>query len=1069
MNKFFVFLLCCLIGQNCLAKPISRQSALQYAKSYLQQKSRVLSTKKHDVDLSLAYECRPKSTRSVSGEDPLYYVFNQGKADGFIVISGDDRMKPVLGCVDAGDFSDRENHPGMKWWLIEVEQTMSEVMSVPDDGLFSSRTTTDHNFPSKVLPLVSTKWGQSEPYNLRCPVDSYYGEHTLSGCVAVAMAQILNKWKSPLHPQGFVDYISENTYHITENLSDFTFDWDNMLDEYDRYSTTAEKKAVADLMYACGIAVKMDYSCDGSGATVFATDLENNFGIDYGCNRVYRTYFTTEEWDNLMKGELSSGRPVIYMAYSSTSGHAFVCDGYNESGLFHINWGWEGSCDGYFELSALNSRAESAGAPTDGVGCYNFKQELVYGIQPNNISLVNVPEVKQVYYNDIDINNGIYDKSRKIRMDIDVVESDDNCFDGSVAFQLFDENGNACKPSVIFDEKNLYIKLDGYKNYLRFFLNLSNVANGKYYLKPVFKPVGDTNYKLMRPRYGINSKQIVPIEVTSDKVKVLDDSAAYASDIHVVGDVEFVDGKAYSGFSNGLKIKLHNNGVMYNSPIIVARNVNGDLYKLAENNYVIEEGGDVMMSVSIDAPQNATSDHLEIYALDNSQVRFTDYFDSYKCVGKVEYQLVKPVPGTPKLVIDNYKINRSRTYFGENMKVDFTLRNQGGFYNDDLFLVVFRSEGGYGYVAYEHNLKLDGNDKVSMSVDLDLGDLDEHDYYVLPYFRQNGRNVKIPGYEKLYFTLNTLPQNGDFVRIKTSHKNVSDLAYLSSKEDTNGFSKLQLLPFTEYKNEASGIFYIDNNQLLAYGSGNYVVNHDGNIGFNGIVDKAARFEFSNASSTETGAFNIGSDSGKRYLKVEGHEVNLAGNVNDVRCNFNVESVDALPVKIGSVKYASLFAPVALQIPKDVQAYVGLRNGKHLSLIEVENVIPANTPVILIGEPGTYDFEITENPLTTYQNSLKGSIASMPVPEDGVYTLQYLNNEIGLFKFNGSYLHGFKVYLPSKDAAGVQSLSFEMGGFTGIEENRADDVEIFYDLNGRRVYYPSHGVYITNKGKKVYIE
>jgi hypothetical protein len=157
-----------------------------------------------------------------------------------------------------------------------------------------------------------------------------------------------------------------------------------MSNTYSSSSTSASKKAVAELMYHCGVGVEMDYTDDGSSAGDIsaATALKTYFGYDAGITYLSRNYYSYTEWIDLIKTELKDNRPIYYSGNSDDEyGHAFVCDGYDANGLFHFNWGWGGMSDGYFEVSALNPGHTGIGGNADG---YNQSQVMLIGIQPDN-------------------------------------------------------------------------------------------------------------------------------------------------------------------------------------------------------------------------------------------------------------------------------------------------------------------------------------------------------------------------------------------------------------------------------------------------------------------------------------------------------------------------------------------------------------------------------------------------------------------------------------------------------------------------------------------------------------
>jgi hypothetical protein len=246
-----------------------------------------------------------------------------------------------------------------------------------------------------VSPLLGDiKWNQGSPYNLQCPtVPTGYGisnegEQSVTGCVATAMAQIMKYHEWPVQGNLSHSYIPsgwKNKGYTAPALSaDFaqtTYNWANMTPTYNASSTQAQQDAVATLMYHCGVSVDMNYNVEsGAVSAAVLIALRTYFDYDLGMNYVLRDFYSASEWKDLLKTELNVGRPVFYHGNSSGGGHAFVCDGYDSNDLFHMNWGWGGSSNGYFELSALNPSTLGIGG---GSGGYNNGQGMLTGIRPN--------------------------------------------------------------------------------------------------------------------------------------------------------------------------------------------------------------------------------------------------------------------------------------------------------------------------------------------------------------------------------------------------------------------------------------------------------------------------------------------------------------------------------------------------------------------------------------------------------------------------------------------------------------------------------------------------------------
>ena len=329
------------------------------------------------------------------------YAFNLD-GGGFVIASGDSRALPVLGYSATGSIDWDRMPDNMRAWLKSYDQAMATLGNTKEftDGV--SRHGQKTRAPREAIgPLLKTLWDQLEPYwNDVPPYDGanpdWKGQPSLTGCVATAMAMVMNyhQWPKdacteiPAYDLTTAHENVEKVWHI-DALPSTTFDWDNMLDNYVTpegiIGTPEQQKAVAKLMRYCGQGVKMAYSPQVSLAydQDVAEALVKYFGYQNTVQVSQRIYYSIDGWEDLIYSELANGRPVMYGGSSENDGHAFVCDGYDGNGLFHINWGWGGDSDAYFSLSVLNPyNNTSAGASSDGIG-YSIDQDAIVGMQPD--------------------------------------------------------------------------------------------------------------------------------------------------------------------------------------------------------------------------------------------------------------------------------------------------------------------------------------------------------------------------------------------------------------------------------------------------------------------------------------------------------------------------------------------------------------------------------------------------------------------------------------------------------------------------------------------------------------
>lgn len=298
-------------------------------------------------------------------------IFGTDKA--FVVVSSDTEFAPVLG-YSYSSFDSSKMPANFQWWLACITASMKQ-------GYVSSYTpstrATDGSY------LCKAQWGQESPYNLYCP--EIGGNTGYTGCVATAMAQIMYYYKYPASGSGNnCTYTVVNSRGRTKSYTQSfanPYDWENMKDTYTSWSTNGQ--AVATLMFDAGCAVHMQYASDGSGAYTndAATAFVKNFGYDpLSVNYLTRLYYSDEEWMRIIDKEISNGRPILYSGSDTTAGgHAFVIDGIDGNGYVHVNWGWDGAANGFYDIADLEPKAEILSSSTD--YHFNLDQDMVIGLK----------------------------------------------------------------------------------------------------------------------------------------------------------------------------------------------------------------------------------------------------------------------------------------------------------------------------------------------------------------------------------------------------------------------------------------------------------------------------------------------------------------------------------------------------------------------------------------------------------------------------------------------------------------------------------------------------------------
>lgn len=426
---------------------------------------------------------KQQSTTSSRG----YYVFPHDGNCGYTIVSGDDRMPEIVGYSTTDTYSEENMPDGMKH-LMQAYEAMATALANGDakaerclaekEALAADST---YRQPRVAPLLADVAWGQSEPYNNLCPM--YDGQRrTVTGCVATAMAQLMMYYQYPQTLKSDIPAYQTKSYQLDmpSVSAGERYDWDNMLPQYSGSAyTAAQANAVAKLMYHCGLSAKADYG-PSTGAWCRPNVLVKYWGYDPDVIRpLYRERFSLREWTAILDAELQASRPVYYTGCSTTSAsHAFLCDGTDGDGLYHINWGWSGWSNGYFDITILNSDysgTESATAPADG---YNYSCSMIVGIMPDNgvadAPLIETPLLKALENERVGcelLTTERADANGSFRLSIaaEFLNGEESAFDGYAGVGLKDENG-------------IYLPLNTSKIYLE-----GKEENGSYYAPLTFE------------------------------------------------------------------------------------------------------------------------------------------------------------------------------------------------------------------------------------------------------------------------------------------------------------------------------------------------------------------------------------------------------------------------------------------------------------------------------------------------------------------------------------------------------------------------------------------------------
>lgn len=349
---FFLFALS--LSQQASSQIVTRHTALQAAEYFITNNSTT-------------------GIKSIASADSICigssaHLFSVSLHNGgYILISGEKRMVPVLGYVLQGDFSIKNASPAFKQLLSEYAEQFTyaqeqikpdKYRSVPD---WFKTQNSSRELNSEVTPLIQTQWHQTYPYNQFCPSDpNGPGGHAFAGCAASALAMILNYYRYPNHGVQAHSYHTNNYGILTVNFAQSEYQWNAQLNDITNATDPSNIDAVAKLIYDCGVSVSTEYGGSNSSATIVNIPYaaRNFFSFSENARLKNRNDYSTDtEWLSLMKGDLNSGYPIIYRGESKNSGavsnHIFIVDGYDINNLMHINFGWGGNNNGYYNLNFI--------------------------------------------------------------------------------------------------------------------------------------------------------------------------------------------------------------------------------------------------------------------------------------------------------------------------------------------------------------------------------------------------------------------------------------------------------------------------------------------------------------------------------------------------------------------------------------------------------------------------------------------------------------------------------------------------------------------------------------------
>lgn len=636
-----------------------------------------------------------KNLRSDKTNNAPYYAFNLEQ--GYVIVSGDDEMTELVGYAENGFFDAENVPPQMQLWLDGYAEYVAAVQS----GKAKARKILLSDSPSVVVePLVSTKWNQDAPFNNFAPEytdDNNNTQRCATGCAATAMAQIMKFHNWPEQGVGHYSYEHQSFGTISSDFSEHVYDWTNMIDRYNNgeYSNV-QADAVALLMKDCGVSLNMNYG-PVSGASIYSyTPAFKNY-FRYSSRTVNRSGCETAEFTRIITDELQEGRPIIYCGTGEDGGHAFVVDGYDTNYFLHVNWGWGGYSDGYFDMNYMDPAGLGIGG---GSGAFKWNQGIVLarplkdGVEPYEF----IQQLCFVLFNDVQ--GGIFCKQEMPANKGDDVtillrntaNLSGESFFGSLNVGVFDDSGalvtmgneerleNNNGELLEFQSGRLY-SVD-----LPMTLNTAGIADGNYIVRAMSKANGNVWRKFA-------STDCLNMTVADGKVSLVSPTP----NISLTG-IGSYNGNVYKGNPFSVNITIHNGSS-------------------------IPADGSILFKVTDSETGDALSGSLRAIVYDNCDFRSNIAFSTtndFFAIGKT-YNIsftgfqttdgkTLPINNTIPLsfsIVENTEVQSSLTFFNiEGSPFGMTVSNENFNKADDTMVSInclgnANEETYQGYIAIE--------------------------------------------------------------------------------------------------------------------------------------------------------------------------------------------------------------------------------------------------------------------------------------------------------------------------------------------------------------------------------
>ena len=516
------------------ADPITKAQALSIATKYINNPKLSNDT--------------PKTRSSQANEQPAYYIFTNPNDKKFVIISGESKLNELVGYGDKMTENPNDQPPYFKLFLKEYERVVKEVRSK------ATATTPQRPIKRKVEPLLTCKWSQYDPFNKYTPLSN--GQHTPTGCVATATAQVMfyNKWPKN-RPQ---DYIASTGDDAKKSA---TYWWDEMKNTTNDMRTEHSRQAVGVLMSDIGKAVNMRYYYRGSDSNLqYACNaLRDKF--DYTVRYLDKNFLPANDFLNEVMQEISDGYPVLVVG----GPHAFVYDGYDEQGLIHTNWGWGGENDGYFDINIVTLNVSGFALNS---GTFWDDISVVFA-HPNDGKATPFKDIERGLdartTTSLTIDKTEADRSESFSAKIEKlgsyssVKGELGVFTGKVALALYNDKNERVKIFNSTASDQTWASIFTSMSFDVAEINFKGIADGNYRLVPVFSEMLDTKTKEHGDWKPINHANEIEVKLTPSAVQL---NTNNPKDVVVIEKAPSLLAPYYegSGFKGAYSFTMYNPG-----------------------------------------------------------------------------------------------------------------------------------------------------------------------------------------------------------------------------------------------------------------------------------------------------------------------------------------------------------------------------------------------------------------------------------------------------------------------------------------------------------------------------